>query len=633
MKLFQTVCEAVQHAHQKAVIHRDLKPSNVLVAEVDGKPVPKVIDFGVAKAVGRSLSERTMHTIPGMLIGTPEYMSPEHVDADTMDLDTRADVYSLGVILYELLVGSRPFEGGDTLTLMQRIRDEEPKRPSTRMVSSDGESARRARARRTQTKALRRQLRGELDWIVMMALEKDRSRRYASPMELAADIERYLQDMSVSARPPSMGYRTMKFARRHRLGVTAAGIVVLALVGAVLGTTMALVRARRAEAQARAEQERSQKASDFLASTLQGMKPADMAFDLAGRLRTGGRGPTAIGRSGQGAGATDPLFEGLNLIDEMRSLVDKHVLDRAVMRIEAGLVKEPALAADLYLAVGPAYNVIDSTLVCMRRAVELNEQARGPDDPATLVSKRLLGHYYVWAENYAEGQEILREAIESSRRVLGEDAPITIRAIMSLGWSYQHRSQGWIALNDPTRRPQRTQWSGEAVTLLREALERSRRVLGENAVLTLDSASNLALALGEDGSYEEAEKLIRETIPHFARVLGENDARTLNARMTLVAVLYISGRIEEAILMGQDVLVSMRGALGENDTFTLVMEMKLGVLQLEVGHIEEAEPLLRDTSRRLPLVMGGKDQFTLECEQALARLERQKLQSPQTMDR
>jgi serine/threonine protein kinase/tetratricopeptide (TPR) repeat protein len=632
LELFRMVCEAVQHAHQKAVIHRDLKPSNVLVAEVNGKPVPKVIDFGVAKAVGRRLTERTMHTLPGMVIGTPEYMSPEHADPESVDLDTRADVYSLGVILYELLVGARPFEGGGALSLMRRIREEEPKRPSTRMEVSDESSVERARARGTEAGALRRLLRRDLDWIVMKALEKDRGHRYASPAELAAEVQRHLRDESVEARPPTVAYRTKKFVRRHRLGVTAAGIVVVSLVGAVVGATTALVRARRAEAQARAEQERAQKASDFLASTLQGITPTEMAFDLAARLRTGGREPAAGESSGPGTSAPDPMFKGFNLIDEMRSLVDEHVLDRAVKRIETELAGEPALAADLYFAIGPAYEAIDSILVCMRRAVELDERARGPDDPKTLVAKWGLGVYCVQAENYAEGQEILREVLESFRRIHGQDAPMTIRAIMYLGQSYQRRSQAWVSLNDPERRPPRTPWLREAVPLLREALERSRRVLGDDARVTLNAAVYLALALGEDGSYVEAEEMLRETIARCTRVLGENDAWTLNARMALVAVVYYSGRVEEAIAMGQELRENMCRALGEDSGLTITMGMKLGVLQLEEGRIEEAEPLLRDAARKLRSIAGGTSQFTLECEQALARLERLKQESPQAKE-
>jgi len=628
LEMFRMVCEAVQHAHQKAVIHRDLKPSNVLVAEVNGKPVPKVIDFGVAKVLRRSPGERAMHTIPGMLIGTPEYMSPEHADPDNVDLDTRADVYSLGVILYELLVGSRPFEGGSTLSLVRRIREEEAKRPSTQLVPSDDRSAGQAWARGTQATALRRLLRRDLDWIVMKALEKDRGRRYASPSELAADVRRYLQEKSVSARPPSVGYRTSKFVRRHRLGVAAAGIVVLSLMGAVVGTSTALVRARRAEAESRAEQARSQKASDFLASTLQGIDLAGMAYDLAATLRTGNRSPMGGASLEPGTSIPDPRFAGLNLIDEMRWLVDEHVLDKAVKRFEAKLQGEPALAADLYRAIGPAYAAVESTLACLRRAVELNEQARGPDDPATLGAKMAFGLYNGWAEHYAEGQRILREVIESSRRALGEDAPTTIRAMMYLGWSYQHMGQGWTTLRDPTRRPQRTPWSEETITLLREALDRSRDVFGDDALLTLDAAGNLALALGEYGSYTEAEELIREAIARSVRTQGESDPRTLNFRMTLVAVLYLSGRVEDAIATGQEVRESLRRTLGDSNLLALVMELKLGVLQLEEGRIDEAEPLLRDTARRLPLVVGGNDQFSRECERAIARLERLKEESP-----
>jgi tetratricopeptide (TPR) repeat protein len=467
----------------------------------------------------------------------------------------------------------------------------------------------------------------------MKALEKDRSRRYASPAELAAEVGRYLRDESVTARPPSAGYRTLKFVRRHRVGVTAAGIVVLALLGSVVGTTTALVRARRAERQARSEQERSQKASDFLASTLQGMDPTEMAFDLAATLRAGAQEPGAGESSGAGTGEPDPMFAGLNLIDEMRSLVHEHVLDKAKKRIETELDGEPALAADLYLAIGTAYGVIESTLVCVRRAVELNERTRGPDDQATLFAKWELGSFDLQTDNQAEGQKILREVLESYRRVLGEDAPMTIQAMMRLGWSYQHRSEAWVTLNDPTRRPPRTPWLGEGIPLLREALERARRVLGDDALLTLDVSVYLALALGEDGSYAEAEELIRETIARLARLKGERDWRTLESRIILAAVLNLSGRVEEAIAMAKNLREDVRRIEGDESGMTIILDTKLGVLELDAGRIEEAEPLLRDAARRLPLVMGRTNQFTRECEQALARLDRIKQESAQEAGR
>ncbi len=232
LELFVQVCAGVQHAHQKAIIHRDLKPSNVLVAIQDGMPVPKIIDFGVAKATAQRLTERTVYTELGVLIGTPEYMSPEQAEMTGESVDTRTDVYSLGVILYELLVGALPFDPKELRKagfdeIRRKIREEEPSKPSTKVNTLDSERSNESlRRRRTDHSTLIRQLRGDLDWIAMKALEKNRSRRYGSPSELAADLERYLTNEPVVARPPSAGYRARKFARRHRVVVGVAVLLV-----------------------------------------------------------------------------------------------------------------------------------------------------------------------------------------------------------------------------------------------------------------------------------------------------------------------------------------------------------------------------------------------------------------------
>ena len=256
LELFIQVCNGVQHAHHKGVIHRDIKPSNLLVSIQDDRPMPKIIDFGVAKATSQRLTDKTMVTQLGMLVGTPEYMSPEQAEMTTLDIDTRTDVYSLGVVLYELLVGAPPFEFDELRCagideLRRRVREDEPPTPSNRFTSLGGTSARIAAERRTDAPSLARQLRGELDWIVMRALEKDRTRRYASPAELAADIRRHLNDEPVLAGPPSTVYRMRKFVRRHRLGVTAASIVLLALVIGATAVTFGMLRARTAEAGAK----------------------------------------------------------------------------------------------------------------------------------------------------------------------------------------------------------------------------------------------------------------------------------------------------------------------------------------------------------------------------------------------
>jgi WD40 repeat protein/serine/threonine protein kinase len=251
LELFLPVCRAVQHAHQKGIIHRDLKPSNVLVPLYDGKPVPKVIDFGVAKATGQQLTEKTLVTGFGAIVGTLEYMSPEQAEVNQLDIDTRSDVYSLGVLLYELLTGSPPFsrkelEKAGVLEMLRMIREREPSRPSTKLSTAEGLPTLAAN-RGTEPAKLTRLVRGELDWIVMKALEKDRSRRYETANGFAQDIQRYLADDPVLACPPSQAYRLKKFLRRNKGPVIAVALVVLALVGGVTGTTLGLIRAIQAE--------------------------------------------------------------------------------------------------------------------------------------------------------------------------------------------------------------------------------------------------------------------------------------------------------------------------------------------------------------------------------------------------
>ncbi len=254
LELFVQVCQAVQHAHQKGIIHRDLKPTNVLVMVEEGRPVPKVIDFGVAKATHHRLTERTAFTAQGILIGTPEYMSPEQAALDGLEVDTTTDIYSLGLLLYELLVGALPFDG-KTLReagydeIRRIIREEEPVRPSLCLTRLGPVGAEIAHRRHTNVTSLRKQVRGDLDWITLKAIEKDRTRRYASASEFAGDITRYLNGEPVVASPPSVLYRTRKFIRRHRLGVAAATLVVASLAAGLAVSTALYVQVRAAREQ------------------------------------------------------------------------------------------------------------------------------------------------------------------------------------------------------------------------------------------------------------------------------------------------------------------------------------------------------------------------------------------------
>jgi serine/threonine protein kinase/formylglycine-generating enzyme required for sulfatase activity len=270
LELFVPVCQAIQHAHQKGIIHRDLKPSNVLVALYDDRPVPKVIDFGVAKAAGQALTDKTLMTGFGAFVGTPEYMSPEQASLNNLDIDTRSDVYSLGVLLYELLTGTTPVDKKSlgkaaVLEILRIVREVEALRPSAKLSALDALPSVAAN-RGTEPAKLFRLMRGELDWLVMKALEKDRTRRYETANALSRDIQRYLADEVVEARPPSVGYRVSKFVRRHKGQLIAASLVLLALVGGIVGTTLGLFEARRQEGEARQEADKARKARDFLVS-------------------------------------------------------------------------------------------------------------------------------------------------------------------------------------------------------------------------------------------------------------------------------------------------------------------------------------------------------------------------------
>ena len=257
LNLFLLVCQAVQHAHQKGIIHRDLKPSNILICLYDGKPVPKVIDFGLAKAVNQALTDHSLHTGHGVMVGTPLYMSPEQAEHNNLDVDTRTDIYSLGVILYELLTGSTPLERQQLKDaayneILRLIKEVEPPKPSDR-ISGSASLPSIAAQRNIEPALLRRSVTGDLDWIVMKALDKERSRRFETANGLARDVERFLNDEAVEACPPSAGYKLRKYMRRHRGQVLAVSAVFAALLLGMLGTTWGLFEAKRQERIAFAE--------------------------------------------------------------------------------------------------------------------------------------------------------------------------------------------------------------------------------------------------------------------------------------------------------------------------------------------------------------------------------------------
>jgi non-specific serine/threonine protein kinase/serine/threonine-protein kinase len=561
--LFMQVCDGVQHAHQKGIIHRDLKPTNVLVAIQEDKPVPKIIDFGVAKATEQRLTEKTVFTQMGVLVGTPEYMSPEQAEMTGLDIDTRTDVYSLGAMLYELLVGALPFDSKELRKagfdeIRRRIREDEPSKPSSRLSTLGDASTESANQRQVELPTLRRQLRGDLDWITMKALDKDRTRRYGSPSELAADVERHLNDEPVQASPPSTTYRAKKFVRRHKVGVAAGLVVMFALLAGIVGTTFGLVRANRAEAQAKQEAAAAEKVSGFLVGLFEVSDPTEA------------RG---------------------------NSITAREILDSGAKEIDEGLSDQPELQARLMTTMGTVYRKLglwSQAEPLLEQALETRKRVLGDDHPDTLESMYGLADLYGNQGRYDEAEPLYLETLEIRMHVLGNDHPDTLMSMNRVGVTYFYQGR-----------------YDEAEPLFLETLETRKHVLGNDHPDTLDSMNSLGGLYVYQGRSDEAEPLFLETLEIRKRILGDDHPSTLES-MNNLAVLYESqGRYDEAEPLYLEALETQKRVLGNDHPLTLICTRSLGRLYASQGRYDEAEPLLLETIEAQKLVLGNHHPETL----------------------
>jgi non-specific serine/threonine protein kinase/serine/threonine-protein kinase len=615
--LFMQVCDGVQHAHHKAVIHRDLKPSNVLVSVRDAKPEPKIIDFGVAKALAHKLTDKTMHTQLGVMIGTPAYMSPEQAEMTGQDIDTRTDVYALGVMLYELLVGALPFEmkelqRGGFEAMVRRIREEEPSKPSTRLSTLGDRSTESAKRRRTELPALRRELTGDLDWITMKAMEKDRTRRYGSPQDLAADIERYLTDRPVLASPPSAAYRAKKFVNRHTWGVAATVGGVLVLIA--FAATMALQAKRIAAERDLAQQALADLESvvAFQAGMLSATNPEKMGQRLMENLservakvhRAGGSSEQQIAST---LASLDALVGGVNPTDLALDMVDEDILGRAVQTLEERFGNQPLIDARLRWTIGEAYRKLgryERAELQLEEALEIRKRVLGGDHPDTLDSMQNLAELFRNQGRFEEAESLFQEALETGRRVLGDDNPHTLNSMEGLATVYWHRGR-----------------YDEAEPLFLEALETRKRVLGVDHPHTLRTMNNLAILCASQGHYDEAEPLFREALEAKKRVRGDDHPDTLRSMSNLAELLRNRGRFDEAEPLLLETIEIQQRVLGDDHPNTLRAMNNLAVLHKSQGRFDEAELLFHETLGTRERVLGKNHPDTLESMADLARLE------------
>jgi eukaryotic-like serine/threonine-protein kinase len=616
LELFMHVCEGVRHAHQKAVIHRDLKPSNILVAEVDGKAAPKIIDFGVAKALSHKLTAQTMFTRVGVLVGTPEYMSPEQALSSGEDVDTRTDVYSLGIIFYELLAGAPPIELRRVALeeYLRRLREEDPPKPSTKIRTGDAASKTElARKRQTEPLALAKAIGGDLDSIALKALEKDRARRYGSASDFAADIARYLKNEAVQAVPPSAAYRARKFATRHRWGLAMAGAFALVLIAASVISIRQSIRANREAVRADREAAVAEAVNHFLQSDL-----------LAQASAATQAGPST---------KPDP------------DLKVRTALDRAAERVEGKFGKQPEVEAAIRDTIGQTYTDLGlhaEAAKQLERALELRRRVLGPEHPDTLTTMNNLASVYDIEGKFAETEALDTQILEIRRRVLGPEHPDTLASMMNLGTVYgdeakyaqaealdsrtleiKRRVLG--AENPATLRSiynlaiiyEREGKYAQAEELNRETLEIRRRILGPEHPSTLSSMNNLAIDYEDEGKYAEAEELDKQTLEIKRRVLGPEHRNTLNSMNNLAIVYEREGKYAQAeALFGQTLEISRR-VLGPEHFSTLNCMDNLATVYGDEGKYTQAEALDSQTLEIERRVLGAEHQFTLNTVNSL----------------
>lgn len=553
--LFIQVCRAVQHAHQKGIIHRDIKPSNILVTTTeDGLPLPVVIDFGIAKATTQQqLTDRTLFTAFEMLIGTPAYMSPEQADLSGVDVDTRTDVYSLGVLLYELLTGATPF---DSASLMKAgldetrrvIRERDPDRPSLHLMTMTGvKLAALAQRHQSTVPALVRSIKGDLDWIVMKALEKDRSRRYETANGLALDVQRYLANEPISARPPSRLYKLQKTVQRNQLLFAGVGVIAVLLVSGLIVVSASLAGERRsrreaqlAQANAEAASFKSQQVTKFLEDMLNGVEPS-----------------AALGRD------TTMLRE---------------ILNRTAERVSKEMNNQPAVEAELLGLLGTLYHEIgnyDRAEEMHRSALAIRKKLFGQESAEVATSLNDLGLTLLANNKLTEAEEAHGKALAIRQHLYGNDNADTATSLNDLSSVYRQETK--LAQAEP---------------MARQALAIRQKLFGEENLQVADSLRNLSLILGNEGRWTESEAMVRKVLDIRRKLLGPEHPWVASALDDVAWAAGATGKLEEAERLERESLAMRQKLLGAEHPDVAKSLYLIGDRMRQRGNLNEAYPVL-----------------------------------------
>ncbi len=635
LEMFVAVCHAVQHAHHKGVIHRDLKPANVLVREHDGIHTPKVIDFGVSKAITPQPGVEV--TQAGWIVGTPIYMSPEQASGDGRDIDTRSDVYALGVVLYELLAGSPPvdpkrLESQSPLDMLRVIRETEPPRLRTRLMQAasrvgeaDGHGAgggagmgagteptrwitpsaeEIARRRGATVAELSRILSGELEWIPQQAMRKERERRYQSASELADDIERYIKGQPLRAGPESFGYLASKFVKRHTGVVAGAGAVALAIAAGVVATL--IFAAKEHEQRLRAERGEAElrDVTDFQSAIISGIDPESAGSVIVERMVSDGVDGLAPDARESLVTLRRNALEGVNAPEVARRVIDETMLAPAADAIDERFANSPLVAASLRQTIAEAYmtlGLFDKARPLQEAALQSRRNELGADARPTIQSMNNMGYLLLNVGEIDAGANLYEEAMRRAERAFGESDVDTLAFISNLGGARE--AQGRLP---------------EAESLYQRAYEISARVHGEESPDTLLYLNNVGGMEEAQGKFAEAESSYRRSMEGFIKVSGEDSFDALIGMNNLGSALESLGRLDEAEALYKRSLAGRVRTLGREHPSTLVSLNNMAHFYMQRDRNADAEAILREGVNASIAGLGAEHPTTLLLRHNLA---------------